>query len=226
VRFPSLFQKSSDSDLSIAQAYSEEGWRIPFRRSLDQNDLQAWRNLCNIVEEIDLANGPDSISWHLDPSGTYSTRSFYLELCKKPEVSLTKYLWDCSIPLKIKIFTWQLARGRLPSNDQILIRLGPSDGRCALCGDIEHVDHIFFQCPLAQFLWSGVRDMFGVSWNPRSKLDWFSILDSLNLKAQRAVWTFFAAQCWAIWTTRNKFTIEGKFPRQPADCIFKIIFSL
>jgi hypothetical protein len=41
VRFPALFQKSSDSDLSIAQAYSEEGWRIPFRRSLDQNNLQA-----------------------------------------------------------------------------------------------------------------------------------------------------------------------------------------
>jgi hypothetical protein len=35
VRFPSLFQKSSDTDLSIALAYSEEGWRIPFRRSLD-----------------------------------------------------------------------------------------------------------------------------------------------------------------------------------------------
>jgi hypothetical protein len=44
--------------------------------------------------------------------------------------------------------------------------------------------------------------------------------------AKRAVWTFFAAQWWAIWTTRNKFTIEGKFPRQPADCIFKIILSL
>jgi hypothetical protein len=61
-RFPSLFQKSSDSDLSIAQAYSEEEWRIPFRRSLDQNDLQAWRDLCSVVEEIDLVNGPDRIS--------------------------------------------------------------------------------------------------------------------------------------------------------------------
>jgi hypothetical protein len=40
------------------------------------------------------------------------------------------------------------------------------------------------------------------------------------------VWTYFAAQCWAIWTTRNKFTIEGKFPRRPADCIFKISLSL
>jgi hypothetical protein len=67
--------------------------------------------------------------------------------------------------------------------------------------------------------------MFGVNWNPSSWLDWFSILDSLSF-AQRAVWIFFAPQCWAIWTTRNKFTIERKFPHQPADCIFKIILSL
>jgi hypothetical protein len=100
-RFPSLFQKSSDLDPSIAQAYSKEGWRIPFRWSLDQNDLQALRDLCSVVEEIELENCPDRISWHLDPSGTYSTGSFYLELYKKPEVTLTKYLWDCSIPLKI-----------------------------------------------------------------------------------------------------------------------------
>jgi hypothetical protein len=37
--FPSLFAKSSDIDLTIAQAYSEEGWRIFFRRALDQGDL-------------------------------------------------------------------------------------------------------------------------------------------------------------------------------------------
>jgi hypothetical protein len=71
VRFPTLFQKSSDT--SLDQAYFEEGWRIPFHRSLDQNDLQAWRDLCSVVEEIDLEGGPDQISWHLDSSGTFST---------------------------------------------------------------------------------------------------------------------------------------------------------
>jgi hypothetical protein len=158
VRFPSLFQKSSDTDLSIAQAYSEDGWRIPFRRNLDQNDVQAWRELCGVVEAIDLEDRPDRISWRLEPSSSFSSRSLYLSLCKKPEVSLVKYLWSYAIPLKIKIFIWQLARGCLPSNDQILDRFGPSDGNCVLCDNIEHADHIFFQCPLTH--WSGVRDMF------------------------------------------------------------------
>jgi hypothetical protein len=65
------------------------------------------------------------------------------------------------------------------------------DGLCALCGEIEHVDHIFFQCPPAQFMWSGVRDMLSVSWNPSSRVDWFRILDSLGERSKRMVWIFF-----------------------------------
>jgi hypothetical protein len=40
------------------------------------------------------------------------------------------------------------------------------------------------------------------------------------------VWIFFAVHCWALWNTHNKFTIERKFPRQPADIIFKLLISL
>jgi hypothetical protein len=178
------------------------------------------------VEDIDLENVPTSISWRLDQSGKFTTRARYLALCKKPEVPLTKYIWDNHLPLKIKNFTWQLSQGRLPSNEQIQSRGGRSDGLCALCGQIKRVDHIFFQCLLASFLWSGVRDLFSVDWNPKSRVEWFSILDSLNSKAQRPVWVFFAAQSWALWITRNKFSIERKFPRHPADVIFKLIISL
>jgi hypothetical protein len=226
VRFPALFEKSSNSDWSISQAYSDEGWRIPFRRNLEQSDLIAWEELCNLVDEIDLDDSPTRISWHLEPKGSFSTKSLYLELCKAPVVPLTKPIWDARIPLKNKIFTWQLAKGRLPSNDQILSRGGPSDGKCALCGEEENVEHIFFQCSLAKFMWSGVREMFSVNWNPSSRWQWFTILSTLDPKAKRLVWVYFAAQCWSLWTTRNKFTIEGKFPRQPADCVFKTILSL
>jgi hypothetical protein len=75
-------------------------------------------------------------------------------------------------------------------------------------------------------MWSGVRDQFSVDWNPKSRVQWFAILNSLNPKTQRPVWVFFAALAWALWTTRNKFTIERKFPRHPADVVYKLIISL
>jgi hypothetical protein len=40
------------------------------------------------------------------------------------------------------------------------------------------------------------------------------------------LWTYFAAQSWALWTTKNKFTIEGKFPRQPANRVFQFLINL
>jgi hypothetical protein len=105
VRFPSLFEKSSTIDWKISQAYSDEGWRIPFCRSLDQNDLLAWEELCNLVDEIELEDRPTRILWRLEPNGTFLTKSLYLALCKAPEVPLTKPIWKAKIPLKTKIFT-------------------------------------------------------------------------------------------------------------------------
>jgi hypothetical protein len=126
VRFSTLFLKSSETDLTLAQAYSKEGWWIPFRRNLDQEDIHAWGELSSLVEDIELEDRDDRISWQWEQSGSYSSRSTYRELCRKPEVQVTKYIWNFAIPPKIKIFTWQLARGRLPSNDQILAKHGPS----------------------------------------------------------------------------------------------------
>jgi hypothetical protein len=40
------------------------------------------------------------------------------------------------------------------------------------------------------------------------------------------VWVFFVALAWALWNTRNKFSIERKFPRHPVDVIYKLIISL
>jgi hypothetical protein len=121
------------------------------------------------VEEIDLENVSTRISWSLEESGKFFTRSMYLVLCKKPKVPLTKYIW--SYLLKIKIFTWQLSQGRLPANELIQSRGGASTGNCALCGQIKTEEHIFFQCPLAVFMWSGVREMFRVKWHRKSRVD-------------------------------------------------------
>jgi hypothetical protein len=110
-RFPTLFAKSSDADLTMVQVYSEEGWRIFFRRALDQGDLQAWSELCSLVADIELDDVPTTISWRLAHSGKFSTKSLYLTLCKAPEVPLTKLIWRYQLPLKIKIFTWQLLNG-------------------------------------------------------------------------------------------------------------------
>ena len=66
-------------------------------------------------------------------------------------------LWKARIPLKIKVFFWQLLRNRLPTSENVAKRQGPATGSCAICNFSEDANHIFFRCPLARFAWSAIR---------------------------------------------------------------------
>jgi hypothetical protein len=151
---PNLFEKCADPGLIISQACSEEGWNIQFRRNFQQEDLSQWQELSGKLQELQLTEEPDKISWRHEPLGKFSTKSMYLALCNGSTHLVTKLIWNPNLPLKIKIFTWQMCRGRLPSNDQIQTRGDPSDGNCALCRNPKNVDHILFQCVIAKLLWS------------------------------------------------------------------------
>jgi hypothetical protein len=100
--FPNLFAKCTDPDITICQAYSEEGWNIQFRRNFNQENVGQWQGLLDILQATQLPEEPDKISWRLEPSGKFSTKSLYQALCKGPTFPVTKLIWSPSIPLKIK----------------------------------------------------------------------------------------------------------------------------
>lgn len=226
MQFPLLFKICLDPAIPVAQAHSEEGWRLQFRRHLGPEHAVQWNSLSSMLEEILPEDAPDRVSWKFESSGIFSSRSMYRALCADPVVTCSKLIWEAHMPKKIKIFLWQLLRGRLPTNDHIHHRGGPSDGKCALCGAPENVEHIFFSCVLAQFSWSGVRAMLGVNWCPSNRVQWLGILEGFQGTTSKLMWLLFAAQCWALWKIRNKFTIEHKFPNQPADRVFKTMLNL
>jgi hypothetical protein len=155
---------------------------------------------------------PDSVSWALENSCIFSSHSPYQKMHQGATVAHAKDICKISAPLKVRIFLWQLAKDHLSAAQQIRKRHGPSNGNCVLCAQPNDVSQFFFNCPLAQFLWSGVRSMFGVSWNSTSFADTFAIFHCFNGRTRKLLWILFAAQIWALWLIRNKATIEAKFP--------------
>jgi hypothetical protein len=105
------------------------------------------------------------VSWGLESNGKFSVSSLYHKINQGPSLPHESLLWSAKLPLKIKIFLWQMAKGRLPSNAQTNRRHGASDGNCALCGQFETVDHIFFSCHLA-FCLERNQGSFGGSVEP------------------------------------------------------------
>jgi hypothetical protein len=118
----------------------------------------------------------DKLSWALDESGCYSTNSLYLRMSHAAAITHVKEVWSTRVTLKIKVFLWQLFRGRLPSGEQLAKRHGPSNGDCALCGDWEDCNHNFFNYHLAKFMGAEIRKLLSCSWNPTGVGDFIAIV--------------------------------------------------
>jgi hypothetical protein len=155
---------------------------------------------------------PDQVVWHLENSGKFTVKFMYGKLSQGATVAYFKYFWGAAVPLKIKIFSWQLVLDKLPSSMQIATRNGPLNGSCALCGASEDATHIFFSCSLADFAWSVLRQLLGCNWCPANFVQFHHILLSLAGYPRRLSWMLFLAQSWALWQIRNKLTIEKKEP--------------
>jgi hypothetical protein len=224
-RFPGLFSIAYSQMDSVAQVCgSNEPLR--FRRQLDQMSTRALEELQAVIVSTVLVEGPDKVSWRFESDGRFSVKSMYARLAQGATVAHFKDVWAAKVPLKIRIFSWQLVLDRLPSSANIQSRHGPGNGNCSLCGERETADHIFFTCPLAMFAWSVLRQILQCSWCPASFPQFFAIVSNFAGRARRTIWSLFLAQSWALWLIRNKLTMESKLIRHPADIIFKTLFCL
>ncbi|XP_073360357.1 uncharacterized protein [Aegilops tauschii subsp. strangulata] len=134
MRFPRLFTSCDDPTVLASAAALDEGWNIEFRRSFGPAEVQEWADLREVVS-LPLSQDPDTVSWSLSPSGEFSVNSAYQALCRLPVLQWLSPLWKAPMPLKIKIFVWQLLRDRLPSGTEhmhsgaLFVRLWDRIGR-------------------------------------------------------------------------------------------------
>jgi hypothetical protein len=163
-RYLRLFQVASEPGCLVSQAYQQGRWDISFRRTFGPAEQASWLALQVELQAFAPSEDQDSVSWHLEPSGQFSIGSLYKKLIHGASVAHAKDVWKIACPLKVCILIRQMARDRLPSNAQIKRRHGQSDGNCAICHQLEDASHIFFNCPLAQFAWSSIRELVGVDW--------------------------------------------------------------
>ena len=218
VTFPVLFPYCSNPEISIFEL-SLNNWDLDLRRTLSPEELEDWHHLTTCFPL--LSEEEDSMVWPHSASGRFSVKSLYAKLISGSPTSKFKCIWSSRIPPRIKIFLLQAFRGNLPAADQIRKRNGPGSDRCALCGELENTEHIFFRCSLAKFVWCCIRSWLQVAWDPSSFDDLRGLVNGLFGNSKRVFWVGFAAICWSLWTTRNKFTIEHIFPANPVSCLFK-----
>ncbi|XP_073353581.1 uncharacterized protein [Aegilops tauschii subsp. strangulata] len=191
-----------DTNILVADALRVHPPAISFFRSLEAGEEASWNALVAELKGRSLSQDKDKVTWRLTASQKFSVKSLYEKLTEGNELDMARGLWKAGIPLKIKIFMWQMFRNRLPTSDNVAKRHRPANGTCAICGLGEDANHVFFGCRLARFAWSAVRDTFNQNWNPQTSVDLLNLLSAQRGANARVVWHSVGPMLWSIWTVR------------------------
>ena len=99
---------------SVADCWDGEDWNITFQRSLTTSKKDCLDRLLAWLRLSPLEVGQDNIVWALENSKSFSTKSLYSFMTNRGVIMKeSNSCWKARIPLKIKIFLWQLSNDRL-----------------------------------------------------------------------------------------------------------------
>lgn len=162
-QFPDLFSICEDPVVLVADCWDHGEWTVNFRRSHSSREYTNWEELLGLLQNIDLDQEVrDDFTWALDSSKAFTTKSLYRFITHRGVcISASQDVWKTKLPLKIKIFLWQLQHNKLQMAASLKKRGSKGDVHCCLCGEVETTNHIFFGCSIARLTWCCLRDAFG-----------------------------------------------------------------
>lgn len=133
----------------------------------------------------------DERIWKPDPSGSFSSKSFYRKMDPFSEVrSSSTLIWMGRAPPRVEAFCWLVVTGKTSTVDNLRRRGLTTDtisDKCSLGGrEIESIDHLFIHCNVASAVWGHFLKECGVVWClPGSLLELILGMEGVPLNGYR-----------------------------------------
>jgi hypothetical protein len=217
--FSKLYEYCRNKDCLISECYKDGEWVIDFKRPLLQAEVVCWEALLDQLKAVRLNDRQDKAVWKLEKTGNYSTKSMYRCLSHRGIVNQRiRRVWKSKLPMKLKVFMWLACQNRIQSGEALKKMNWKGDPSCAVCGRLESADHILFECLLPKFVWTCLKQAMGwerVPLNFQDFFDWLPLQD----KHYKLKLFGLANVVWVLWNVRNKMSIEGVFPNDPANTL-------
>ena len=194
--------------VSVASVLSLVPLNVSFRRGLVGNNLVLWHRLVTTLVHVNLNEAKDIFKWKLHQNKMFTVHSMYNALMSNGVVMRERSLWNLKVPLKIKIFMWYLKKGVVLTKDNLGHRNCHGNKKCEFCSCNETIQHLFFECHYARFIWRVVQFTFGLE-VPVSMDHMFGVwLIGFSKKNKSLIMAGVVALCWAIWLSRNDLVFE------------------
>ena len=155
-KFPDLYRIIRRIGVSVASVLSLTPLNISFRRGIVGERLKEWLKLVSLVLPVNLNNDKDIFIWQIRKNGVFTTQWLYREIMKREKISGKEVFWKAKLPLKIKIFLWYLKGGVVLTKNNLMKRGWKGDSKCNFCGLEEIIQHLFFDCRVARFVWNAL----------------------------------------------------------------------
>ncbi|KAG8085930.1 hypothetical protein GUJ93_ZPchr0010g11192 [Zizania palustris] len=225
--FPDLYDCCQDKNLTIVEAVQRVQNNTLFNRSLRGGDVQDWDSLLDIIGKVEQGVGVDRIRWLLDKKGFSSSSIYNLIVFRGVKDIDSMIIWKCGVPLKVKIFSWLMLKGRIQVGDQLRHMNWGGDPTCKLCGCIETVDHLIFECGLARMLWVFVIESLEWDLHVLNRISFIDMVGRLRDNKKKSItMQVLGAIAWTIWLTRNEFIFQNKICTDAVQVVHKLIAFL
>jgi hypothetical protein len=162
VQYPNLYNIVRKKSVTMAEVFSTRPLNVSFRKNLVSQNLHSWHKLVLRIANIHLNERRDEFIWSLKSDGQFSVSSMYQVLLDSDIILHNSYIWKIKIPLKIKVFLWLLYREAILTKDNLVNKNWRGNEKCCFCFHYETIQHLFFDCDLAKFIWRVIQITIGL----------------------------------------------------------------
>lgn len=195
---------------------------LTLRRYVDGHTLSRCFDFVNLVKIFKFSTAKDTPIQMLEPSGSYSVKSF-LQTNQFWVVSsdLKDFIWKIKVSPNIHVFLWLIIHSKSLTRDNLDKRRPVADPTCFFCRTGIYTISIFY-CIVAQKTWSIITEILNIHvpcsfmslhpfWKQRKHPDVVNLVTSATL--------------WGYWLLRNDFVFQGQKWRS-LRCILDLVGSL
>jgi hypothetical protein len=162
----------------------------------------------------------DLWSWFFEKNGIFSVKSAYRMIVdtkrrredwieQRPESSnqddeekMWTKLWKVSVPSKLRVFLWRLAKNSIPTGDVRFHRNMATTAACSLCGKEDSWRHSLLECTMSRCIWAlapeHIVEHMENTREPSAKSWLFAMIKTLNHEDL----TRCLVTLWAVWFAR------------------------
>ena len=146
---PVLYDLCKNKQVTVQEMWTRNG-RLNFSRWLPPSLFEDWMRIVEMTFSFNFEARDDFVSCSWSRKKIFTTKCVYNHLSSAGENNNFNHIWKSKLSYKIKIFTWLLEKGDILTKDNMIRRKWIGYPSCRFCDQLESIDHLFFQCPVAK----------------------------------------------------------------------------